>query len=529
MSFLRKIREKWVSGPAAGGPILLLVSLWSWAAWACAEHWQSNPNYSYGWVVPPLALAFVIRRFLRTPGSDLPARDLVVSMPLLIGISAALFGAGFFLEYWREEVWHPVIVIWSIAAIAVFGTLIVCRLEYGKLFAQKLIFPVSFFFTAVPWPPRIEQPITSTLMRWVAMATTESLHWLGVEAQASGGAIALRTGLVGITEACSGIRSLQAGIMFGFAMGEWFLLTVPRRIVLLGIAIALAMATNFSRTLALALQAQRHGIESIDQVHDRFGNIAITALVLAIWIFGRMLRPRATRENAQSEVAPAVTTGTRRTAPIFAAVAVSLVIAIASAHILSARLDVQSHSQGVAFFTAKIDNSNGNSLGKIPREIWTELRPTSGEYVIRQDASLPRGRADCFHFFWKPSPWNRFALVHRPDICMPGIGWQLKAAAEPRELEIDGHRLGVYLFRFQRGRTAALEAWGAWRNGTLVPVNYKPDQVLGVEVPPPSLYLEGKRGSATEILSCSVISDDLEVTDDIALEILRATFKYNPQ
>src|SRR5436190_10037781 len=123
MSFLRKIREKWVSGPAGGGPILLLVCLWSWAAWACAEHWQSNPNYSYGWVVPPLALGFVIRRFLRTPGSDLPARDLVVSTPLLIGISAALFAAGFFLEYCREEVWHPVIVIWSIAAIAVFGTL----------------------------------------------------------------------------------------------------------------------------------------------------------------------------------------------------------------------------------------------------------------------------------------------------------------------------------------------------------------------------------------------------------------------
>jgi exosortase len=108
------------------------------------------------------------------------------------------------------------------------------------------VFPACFFFTAVPWPPRLEQPITSTLMRWVAMATTESLHWLGVEAQASGGAIALRTGLVGITEACSGIRSLQAGIMFGLAMGEWFLLTVPRRIALLGIAVVLAMATNFS-------------------------------------------------------------------------------------------------------------------------------------------------------------------------------------------------------------------------------------------------------------------------------------------
>jgi hypothetical protein len=214
---------------------------------------------------------------------------------------------------------------------------------------------------------------------------------------------------------------------------------------------------------------------------------------------------------------------------VFALLAAGIALAIAGARLVSARLDAQSHSQTAAYFSAKIDNGSGNSLGKIPREIWTELRPTSGEYVVRDDAALPRGRADCFHFFWKPSPWNRFALVHRPDICMPGIGWQLIAPAEPREFEIDGRHLSVYLFRFKRDRTLALELWGAWRNGNLVPIDYKPDQVLGVAVPPASLYLEGKRGSATEIVSCSVISDGPELPDDIAVEILRATFKYNPQ
>src|SRR2546426_5805987 len=102
--------------------------------------------------------------------------------------------------------------------------------------------------------------------------------------QTSGGAITLRTGVVGITEACSGIRSLQAGIMFGLAMGEWFLLRPVRRVVLLVLAIVLALTTNLARTLALSLQAEWHGVDSLDRVHDFIGNTTITALIVGIWV-----------------------------------------------------------------------------------------------------------------------------------------------------------------------------------------------------------------------------------------------------
>src|ERR1700759_5207214 len=47
------------------GPGLLLAALWTWAIWTCAEHWRGNPNYSYGWAVPLLALGFGLRRYWR--------------------------------------------------------------------------------------------------------------------------------------------------------------------------------------------------------------------------------------------------------------------------------------------------------------------------------------------------------------------------------------------------------------------------------------------------------------------------------
>lgn len=521
---------------------LLLFALWGWAIWSCAEHWRGNPNYSYGWAVPVLALGFGVRRYFGLPESGSEGLSQTFRIPIWQGILAAIPTGAlvFFLEYSREQVWHPQVVIWTICGLAVTSTITLFWLCGGRELARAEIFPVCFFLTAVPWPPRFEQPITSTLMRWVASATTELLHWSGIEAQASGGAIALRTGLVGITEACSGIRSLQAGIMFGLAMGEWFLLSAGRRVVLLGIAIFFALATNLARTLALTLQAHWHGVDSLDRVHDLIGNVIITTLVLAIWLVGKLLAaptaetsfatPTKVARNGSTSPLRHLLRAFLKPAPaIFGAITLSVVIGLVSARTLSARLEARDNTQTSPFFSARIDNSSGNRLGKIPREVWNELRPTTGEYVRHENSALPGGGADCFHFFWKPSPWNRFALVHRPDICMPGVGWQMVGSAEVSDTELDGHPLRCYIFRFRRGNAHALELWGAWRNGEAVPMDYQPDQVLGVAAPPSSLHLEGKRRSATEIVSCSVITEGQEPPIEIAVEILRTVFKYKPQ
>jgi exosortase/archaeosortase family protein len=314
-------------------------------------------------------------------------------------------------------------------------------------------------------------------------------------------------------------------------MGEWFLLSASRRVALLVIAIVCALATNLARTLALTLQAHWHGIDSVDRVHDLIGNVIITALVLAIWLAGKLMAApksppswaRSTSRFRQMFVA-----SLRPTSRIQIAVISSVLVGIVSARTLAARLDAKAHSQTSPFFAAKIDNVTSNRLGQIPKPVWDELHPTSGEYIRHENPALPGGGADCFHFFWKPSPWNRFALVHRPDICMPGVGWQMNGAAAARDVQLEGRSLRYYIFRFRRGDTYALELWGAWRNGEPVPLEYTPDQVLGAAPPPASLPLQGKRRSATEIISCSLIADGQEPNEELAVATLRAVFKYSP-
>jgi len=519
-----------ISKPHCGCRALLLAA-WTWAIWSCAEYWRANPNYSYGWIVPILGLAYAARRLTLAQSENIARPIFAVPIWLIVffGIVAAAIFFG--LEFAREQVWHPIIVIWTIAFVPIILTLLVCWLAGGKTLLRAELFPILFFLTAVPWPPRFEQPITAGLMQGVAAATAALLHWFGIPAQTAGGAITLRTGVVGITEACSGMRSLQAGIMFGLAMGEWFLLSPLRRIALLLIAMVLALCTNLIRTLALSLQAEWHGLDAVEKIHDLTGTLAVTALVVAIWICARALRSRhqASRHfgfenlHARLRAIGATIPTTLQSAAL--AILIVGVFGIAIAQIVSAKIETRDQTQTAPFFSVR----EGPSLTRVrlPRDVWNELHPTSGEYVRIHDPRL--GAGETFHFFWKPSPWNRFVLVHRPDICMPGIGWESSGPPESITIDFSRRQTHLYLFRFQRGYIQALELWGVWRNGDAVPLDYQPDQVLRTAAASPALHLEGKRRSATEIVACVVGGDANHPPHaEQAIAILKSVFQYQP-
>ena len=69
----------------------------------------------------------------------------------------------FGLEFAREQVVHPIIVIWAIAFVPITLTLALCWFAGGRNLLRAELFPILFFLTAVPWPPRFEQPITAGL------------------------------------------------------------------------------------------------------------------------------------------------------------------------------------------------------------------------------------------------------------------------------------------------------------------------------------------------------------------------------
>jgi hypothetical protein len=252
-------------------------------------------------------------------------------------------------------------------------------------------------------------------------------------------------------------------------------------------------------------------------------------MIIAIWVCGLALRSRRRDavgfglQNLRARlrsVSAAVSGTVQRNAT---AILIGGICGIAIAQIVSAKIEAHDQTQTAPYFSTREGSSQ--TRVQLPRDVWNELHPTSGEYIRVRDPQL--GAGETFHFFWKPSPWNRFVLVHRPDICMPGVGWESVSPPHAITIDFSGQPKQLYLFRFRRGEIEALELWGVWRNGDAVTLDYQPDQVVRAAAALPALHLEGKRRSATEIVAC-VIGGNFDRPPDAerAIAILKSVFEY---
>jgi len=97
---------------------------------------------------------------------------------------------------------------------------------------------------------------------------------------------------VGVDEACSGIRSLQASIMVALFLGELFGYNVLRRAALLFNAVLLAFVCNVIRTTCLVRIADLHGIAAVNLHHDQAGLVILCVTLVGLLALVWLLRPR---------------------------------------------------------------------------------------------------------------------------------------------------------------------------------------------------------------------------------------------
>lgn len=256
---------------AAAG-VIALGLLWFVLCRHLSGEWSANEQYSYGWFVPFFAAYLFWLRWEDRPegerlsanGSRLRGDEAGAVLPinhsrLTNNVSRFLLFTFYFLllaallplrlfEVGNPD-WRP--LGWVHAVIVVGITLAVIWQIGGTRWLKHFAFPVCFIFVAVPWVTPIEAPIVQGLMTTVAAVATETLQLFGIPAQLQGSLIRVSTGLVGVNEACSGVRSLQTSLMIGLLFGELKRLSVPRRVALVIGALAIALLANFARAFTL--------------------------------------------------------------------------------------------------------------------------------------------------------------------------------------------------------------------------------------------------------------------------------------
>src|SRR6266436_1701804 len=267
-------------------------ALWFVLCKQLSGEWSVNEQYNYGWFVPFLALYLFWLRWEDRPAPEVRSQKLDVRSRLvaaIIGLAALVLLLPIRLFEIGTPEWRP--LGWIHTASVAALTLLYIWSAGGKPWLRHFAFPIAFFFVAVPWVTPIEVPIIQGLMHLVAAVAAETVALLGIPTQLEGNLIRVSSGLVGVNEACSGVRSLQTALMIGLLFGELKRLSILRRLVLIAGAIVIALTTNFCRAVFLVWIAATRNISEVNRWHNLVG-YAIVGLVFVGTVIVAMLLGR---------------------------------------------------------------------------------------------------------------------------------------------------------------------------------------------------------------------------------------------
>lgn len=298
----------------------LLPLAWLW--FRLIDHlrveWSVNPQYTYGWAVPFLCAYLLWRKAKsRKQKAEIGCQKTVVSGTVVSGPTVLWSLAFCALLYWPTRLiqeanpeWR--LVSWALAFEVIGLTLLLLHLfaegrgqrsvfsgQWSAVSGQRqaLAFPICFFLVAVPWPTIVEGPLIQGLMRANIGVTIELLSVIGIPAVQHGNVIEIATGMVGIDDACSGIRSLQAALMLSLFFGELYALSFRRRALCVFAGFALAFVFNVGRTLLLTQIASANGIGAMASWHDPAGVTILVGCFLSLWLIARASRIAESRKQ----------------------------------------------------------------------------------------------------------------------------------------------------------------------------------------------------------------------------------------
>ncbi len=251
----------------------LVACVFAWAYWPTLRTtwmtWRSDPDYSHGFLVLPIALAIWLRR--RSVGEFAPAEVSVGGLSLIALASLLRVAAGQFyllpLDAWSIPVWLAG-VVWTFAG---WRTLV------------RALPALAFLWFAAPLPERFDQLLGLPLQMRAAAASAWILQCLCQPAVASGTTLLLGAEVFEVEHACSGLR-----MFFGsLAMATAFAALGPAdrftKLALVLLVAPIAMLANVVRIVTTALLYQ-HAPTAIARrfVHD-FAGLSMVAVALALF------------------------------------------------------------------------------------------------------------------------------------------------------------------------------------------------------------------------------------------------------
>ena len=412
--------------------------VWFFAVRVAWSEWELNPQYQYGLALPVLCVVFFVLRW-----RDRPEGEVVAGSP----VAAAVMGISTLVICTVQPVseanpgWRLLSALALSAAVA--WTMGAAFLAGGLPWLRHFAFPAALLLTGIPWPREMEEWIMSVLIQADSAIVVEALHWCGHAAQQQGNLILLPGGLLGVEEACSGIRSLQSGIVAALCYGELLRLGTGRRWVLVGVGLAVTLAGNALRMTLLSFVATTTGFSAEKSWHDPAGVVLLVGSIIVIGVAGSFMG-RARIIPAAARLHPS---HLARWNSLLWASSVALIISWAGTEAWY-RLHERAGERPVEWSLARQSESGKARDLRVPDRTLDILRFPEGFSESWMDESGLRWQA--YYFRWLPGKVGaQVTYTHNPTVCLASTGMALEQTYPPVLYQKGGLRMFIDAYRFR--------------------------------------------------------------------------------
>ncbi len=234
-----------------------------------AAIWLDDGDRAYGALVLPLCVYLAWER--REDLLGIASSGSFLGLPIVVaGIALLVLGA---LAQSR-----------TVQGIALPLTLTgLVSFHFGWPVTRRLAFPLAFSFLMVPVPHYLYLAIAFPLQQLAASLAARLLELTGVVVFLEGNVLHLPHGALGVTEACSGIRSLFSLGVLSLAWGYLSFRGAVPVLLLAACTVPISVLANSGRVVATALSGRWFGREvASGVVHDSAGWIVFVVALAGL-------------------------------------------------------------------------------------------------------------------------------------------------------------------------------------------------------------------------------------------------------
>ena len=265
--------------------LLLFTLLYGDVVYSLLVDWLTEPNLSYGLLVPPLALWF--GWYQKDEVFALPVKPQSAGL-FCIAAACFLYVAGRYLGEFLTRLSLPLLItgmVWT---------------HWGVARLRALQYPLLLLFTMVPLPALVYGAISLPLQLLVSEWAAELARMAGSVLVRDGNILQLANVSLGVEEACSGLNSLAALLVTALVLAFLVCRSTAARVGLLLLWSPIAIGVNIFRVFVTAVAADYNRDFALGLYHT-FSGWLIYVLSFVLLYGAALLLNRASGPSALSQ------------------------------------------------------------------------------------------------------------------------------------------------------------------------------------------------------------------------------------